>query len=102
MQQMEAELTKTMVTILQNGVMGKHRVLKTLSLLLLDSSITLPSPTLLSSSLSDFYEEMLALLDLFTSISISPAMWQMLFVVYDTFTRDGFDFFTGTSCVYVL
>ncbi len=54
---------------------------------------------------SDFYEEMLSLLDLFTTISISPQMWQMLFVMYDAFTRDGYDYFTGmqyyTITVYV-
>lgn len=38
---------------------------------------------------------MFALLDLFTTSSISDDMWQMLGVVYETFTRDGFDYFVG-------
>jgi hypothetical protein len=43
----------------------------------------------------DFYEEMFALMDLFTAVNVSPDMWQMLNVIYETFTRDGFDYFTG-------
>ncbi len=50
----------------------------------------------------DFYDEVLALLDLFTSVSISPQAWSMLAILYDMFTRDGFDYFSGeclfTSC----
>ena len=50
----------------------------------------------------DFYEEMLALLDLFTTISVSPHMWQLLPIIYETFSRDGFDYFSGVHnvCVY--
>lgn len=40
---------------------------------------------------------MLALLDLFTTITVSPQMWQMLFIIYETFTKDGFDYFTGKA-----
>ena len=46
----------------------------------------------------DFYEEMLALLDLFTTVSVSEQMWPMLEIIYETFTRDGYDYFTG-KCV---
>ena len=49
---------------------------------------------------TDFYEEMLALLDLFTTVSVSEQMWPMLEVIYETFTRDGYDYFTGI-CSYV-
>lgn len=49
----------------------------------------------LSLSLQDYYEEMLSLLDLFTVETISPAMWQMLGIIYEAFTRDGYDYFSG-------
>ena len=49
------------------------------------------------SHTTDFYEEMLALLDLFTTVSVSQQMWPMLDILYETFTRDGFDYFTGTQ-----
>ena len=50
----------------------------------------------LSLSLSpDYYAEMLSLLDLFTVETISPAMWQMLGIIYEAFTRDGYDYFSG-------
>ena len=34
-------------------------------------------------------------MDLFTTSSVSPQMWQLLPIIYDTFCRDGFDFFSG-------
>ena len=43
----------------------------------------------------DYYEEMLSLLDLFTADTISPAMWQIMGVLYEAFARDGFDYFSG-------
>ena len=46
---------------------------------------------------ADFYEEMLALLDMFTTVSVSPQMWQMMSIIFDSFSRDGFDYFTGTT-----
>ena len=49
----------------------------------------------ITSHTTDFYEEMLALLDLFTTVSVSEQMWPMLEVIYETFTRDGYDYFTG-------
>lgn len=52
---------------------------------------------LLCLSLSDYYEEMLALLDLFTCEAISPLMWQMFGVIFDAFNRDGFDYFSGKA-----
>ena len=50
---------------------------------------------------ADFYEEMLALLDMFTTVSVSPQMWQMMVIIYDSFSRDGFDYFTGTTHSYI-
>lgn len=50
---------------------------------------------------ADFYEEMLALLDMFTTVSVSPQMWQMMVIIYDSFSRDGFDYFTGTLHSYI-
>ena len=38
---------------------------------------------------------MFSLLDLFTTAAVSSDMWQMLPILYETFTRDGFDYFTG-------
>ena len=38
---------------------------------------------------------MFALLDLFTTVSVSPRMWQMLQVIFEAFGRDAFDNFTG-------
>ena len=71
------------------------------------SSSFLPSfPFSLSLSLSppslssDYYEEMLTLLDLFTCESISPVMWQVLGLIYDAFTRDGFDYFSGLQLLH--
>ena len=45
--------------------------------------------------ITDFYDEVLALLDLFTSVAISSQMWPMLGILYEMFTRDGFDYFSG-------
>jgi hypothetical protein len=50
--------------------------------------------TILQNGVMDFYEEMLSLMDLFTTSSVSPQMWQLLPIIYDTFSRDGFDFFS--------
>ena len=59
------------------------------------------SSSLLPPSLSsDYYEEMLTLLDLFTCESISPVMWQVLGLIYDAFTRDGFDYFSGLQLLH--
>ncbi|CAI8028552.1 Importin-7 [Geodia barretti] len=49
---------------------------------------------ILQNGVMDFYEEMLSLMDLFTTSSVSPQMWQLLPIIYDTFCRDGFDFFS--------
>ncbi len=43
----------------------------------------------------DYYEEMLMLMDLFTSETISQQMWQAMGIIYEAFARDGFDYFTG-------
>jgi len=55
--------------------------------MLLRSNFLLPS--------SDFYEEMFNLVDLFTTSSVSTEMWQMFPILYETFTKDGFDYFVG-------
>jgi hypothetical protein len=54
---------------------------------------------ILQNGVMDFYEEMLSLLDLFTTVTISPHMWQLLPIIYDTFTRDGFDYFSEMMSV---
>ena len=56
---------------------------------------TLHTMYMYTSHTTDFYEEMLALLDLFTTVSVSEQMWPMLEIIYETFTRDGYDYFTG-------
>ena len=68
-------------------------------LISLSLSLTL-SLSLSPSLLSDYYEEMLTLLDLFTCESISPVMWQVLGLIYDAFTRDGFDYFSGLQLLH--
>jgi hypothetical protein len=55
--------------------------------------------TILQNGVMDFYEEMLSLMDLFTSLSVSPQMWQLLPILFDVFTRDGFDFFSEMMSV---
>eukprot|EP00731_Ephydatia_muelleri_P006493 Em0003g741a len=53
----------------------------------------------LQNGVLDFYEEMFALLDLFTTLSVSPRMWLMLQVIYEAFGRDAFDCFTDMVSV---
>jgi hypothetical protein len=47
---------------------------------------------------SDFYEEMLALVSGLTSAEISPKMWEVLPLIYQMFQNDSFDYFTGLAC----
>jgi importin-8 len=51
---------------------------------------------------SDYYEEMLTILDLFTCESVSPMMWQMFGIIYEAFERDGFDYFSGKYIVWTV
>lgn len=50
---------------------------------------------------SDYYEEMLTLLDLFTVETVSPVMWQIFGLIYEAFQRDGFDYFSGLFSIIV-
>ncbi|XP_019855725.1 PREDICTED: importin-7-like [Amphimedon queenslandica] len=50
--------------------------------------------SIFQNGIMDYYEEMLTLLDLFTCESVSPIMWQVLGLIYEAFTRDGFDYFS--------
>ena len=50
-----------------------------------------------SSFLLEFYEDTFTILSECTSVKISPRMWQLLQLVYETFQRDTIDYFTGRS-----
>ena len=98
MAQMENMIISVAATMLQNGVIGNCDIITDAGTPLSHASHPLPPPhTLTPSPLPDFYEEMLALLDLFTTTSISQQMWQLLFIIYEAFSRDGADYFTGRS-----
>ncbi len=43
----------------------------------------------------EFYEDSFSILSECTSMQISPRMWQLLLLVYETFQRDTIDYFTG-------
>lgn len=55
--------------------------------------------SIFQNGVMDYYEEMLSLLDLFTADTISPAMWQIMGVLYEAFARDGFDYFSEMMSV---
>ena len=45
--------------------------------------------------ISDFYEEVLALIFSMTCTHISPPLWQVFQMMYDTFQDDMYDYFVG-------
>jgi hypothetical protein len=45
----------------------------------------------------DFYEDVLAIMVTATLYQISPLMWNLFYLMYEAFERDGYDFFTGLS-----
>ncbi|XP_070563950.1 importin-7-like [Ptychodera flava] len=49
--------------------------------------------TILQQNVMDFYEEVLSLVFSLTCSHISPHLWQVFFMLYDMFQKDGFDFF---------
>lgn len=44
---------------------------------------------------TEFYEEAMSLVYNLSSNSISADMWKVFELMYQTFSKDGFDFFTG-------
>eukprot|EP00112_Aurelia_sp_Birch-Aquarium-sp1_P018256 Seg4332.3 transcript_id=Seg4332.3/GoldUCD/mRNA.D3Y31 product=Importin-7 protein_id=Seg4332.3/GoldUCD/D3Y31 len=50
--------------------------------------------TVLEKEYMEFYEDTFLILSECTSIKISPRMWQLLQLVYETFQRDTIDYFT--------
>lgn len=51
--------------------------------------------------LTEYYEEVFALINECTTAQISPIMWNMLFLVMETFSNDASDYFTGKNIVMV-
>ncbi|XP_077995074.1 importin-7-like [Glandiceps talaboti] len=49
--------------------------------------------TILQQNVMDFYEEVLSLVFSLTCSHISQHLWQVFFMVYDMFQKDGFDYF---------
>ncbi|XP_071034336.1 importin-7 isoform X2 [Parasteatoda tepidariorum] len=49
---------------------------------------------ILTQSIIEFYEESMSLIYSLSSNSISPDMWKVFELMYQTFLKDGFDFFT--------
>ncbi|CAB4007819.1 Importin-7, partial [Paramuricea clavata] len=45
----------------------------------------------------DFYEDVLAIMVTATLYKISPLMWNLFYLMYEAFERDGYDFFTDMS-----
>ncbi len=43
----------------------------------------------------DFYEEIFTLIDTLTINTISPLMWQVFYLIKETFYRDAADYFAG-------
>lgn len=52
--------------------------------------------------LIEFYEEAMSLIYNLSSNSISPDMWKVFELMYQTFLKDGFDFFTGNFSYFLL
>ncbi|XP_065070384.1 importin-7-like [Rhopilema esculentum] len=50
--------------------------------------------TVLQKEYMEFYEDTFTILSECTSVKISPRMWQLLQLVYETFQRDTIDYFT--------
>ena len=48
---------------------------------------------LLKTGLLDLYEEVFQIIERLTDDQVSPAMWELLFLIYDCFQRDAFDYF---------
>ena len=48
---------------------------------------------LLKTGLLDLYEEVFQIIERLTDDQISNGMWQMLFLIYESFQRDAFDYF---------
>ncbi|XP_046861110.1 importin-7-like [Xenia sp. Carnegie-2017] len=51
----------------------------------------------LKEGIIDFYEDVLTIMVTATLYHVSPLMWNLLYVMYEAFERDGFDFFTDMS-----
>ncbi len=43
----------------------------------------------------DFYEEIFTLIDTLTINTVSPLMWQVFYLIKETFYRDAADYFAG-------
>jgi len=50
--------------------------------------------TVLKTSIIDFYEEIFQMIQILTALRVSSTMWNVLFQMYESFNRDGFDYFT--------
>ncbi|XP_057289833.1 importin-7-like [Hydractinia symbiolongicarpus] len=50
--------------------------------------------SVLEKELMEYYEEVFSLINECTTIQISPLMWNMLFLLYETFQEDTADYFT--------
>ena len=48
---------------------------------------------LLKTGLLDLYEEVFQIIERLTDDQVSPAMWKLLFLIYNCFQRDAFDYF---------
>ena len=59
----------------------------------LEQSITELLVYLLKTGLLDLYEEVFQIIERLTDDQISNGMWQMLFLIYESFQRDAFDYF---------
>jgi len=50
--------------------------------------------SVLQKELMEYYEEVFSLINECTTVQVSPVMWNMLFLLYETFQQDTADYFT--------
>lgn len=53
--------------------------------------------TVFQQGIIDFYEDVLVIMVTATLYEVSPLMWNLFYLMYETFERDGFDFFTDMA-----
>ncbi|KFM76182.1 Importin-7, partial [Stegodyphus mimosarum] len=81
-------ILNTMDTIL--SVMEDHKEI----MALLEPTVLNVVGLILTQSVIEFYEESMSLIYSLSSNNISPDMWKVFELMYQTFLKDGFDFFT--------
>lgn len=92
----EGDFTKSLVAMgILNSILSLLTAMSNNLPLLsqLEQCITELLVYLLKTGLLDLYEEVFQIIERLTDDQISNSMWQMLFMIYESFQRDAFDYF---------